>query len=152
MTRFWVCLLAAILFACSSSKPLDFGAREPLSITTANGSTLNFSVEVARTEKQLWTGLRWRKHLATDEGMLFDLGVAQTAYFTMSDTYLPLDMLFIGRNGRIRKIAADRQPGQKGPFSSDVAVLGVLELNGGTAERLGIRVGDRVSHPMFPSD
>ncbi|MCA3636255.1 MAG: DUF192 domain-containing protein, partial [Methylobacterium sp.] len=28
-------------------------------------------------------------------------------------------------------------------------VRAVLELNAGTAERLGIRPGDRVVHPMF---
>jgi uncharacterized membrane protein (UPF0127 family) len=27
--------------------------------------------------------------------------------------------------------------------------LGVLELNGGTAARLGIAPGDRVEHPLF---
>jgi len=142
-------VLAVLLAACTSPKPLSFGERQPLSIVTAAGTTDQFSVEVATTPKQLWTGLRWRREMAPDQGMLFDLGVKQTTYFTMSNTILPLDMLFIDSDGKILKIEAKTKPGKAGPFNSDYAVLGVLELNAGTTERLGIHVGDYVRHPMF---
>jgi hypothetical protein len=81
--------------------------------------------------------------------MLFDLGSTQVAYFTMKDTVLPLDMLFIDEAGRIRKIADHTVPGEPGPYTSAVPVRAVLELNAGTSDRLGIHVGDLVRHKMF---
>ncbi len=147
--RFVLVFAFLLVAACSSAKPLEFGERQPLAIATVGGDTDKFNVEVARTQKQLWTGLRWRREMAPDQGMLFDLGVSQVAYFTMSDTILPLDMVFIRADGKILKIEAKTTPGKAGPYTSDVAVLGVLELNAGTTERLGIHVGDTVRHPMF---
>lgn len=147
--RLFVAFALLLAAACTSPKALSFGERQPLSIVTAAGDTNQFSVEIATTQKQLWTGLRWRTEMAPDRGMLFNLGIKQTTYFTMSDTIIPLDMLFIDSDGKILKIEQKTKPGNVGPYNSDYAVLGVLELNAGTCERLGIHVGDFVRHPMF---
>jgi hypothetical protein len=141
-------LLILTLCACSSN-PLPPSAREPLTIQTASGASPAFEVEVARTAKELWTGLRWRREMGADHGMLFDLGTTEIARFTMSNTLIPLDMLFLDGAGRILKIAVRTQPGDPGPYISDVPVRAVLELNAGTAARLGIQVGDSVRHKMF---
>jgi hypothetical protein len=146
--RCFLVLFVLTLAACSSI-PLPLLAREPLTIQTASGASPTFEVEVARTAKELWTGLRWRREMGADQGMLFDLGTTEIARFTMSDTLIPLDMLFLDGAGRIRKIAARTQPGNPGPYTSDAPVRAVLELNAGTAERLGIQVGDKVRHKMF---
>ena len=63
----------------------------------------------------------------------------------MKNTYLPLDMLFIARGGRIVKIAERMVPLSEVRISSEQEVIAVLELNAGTASRLGIKAGDRVS-------
>ncbi len=86
---------------------------EALSITGDDGITHALKVEVMRTPKELWTGLRWRKQMPQDQGMLFDLGEVRQAYFTMSDTLIPLDMLFIGADGSIVNIAAMTVPGTR---------------------------------------
>jgi uncharacterized membrane protein (UPF0127 family) len=67
----------------------------------------------------------------------------------MKNTLIPLDMLFIEGNGRIAKVVARTVPLSTRTISSDHLVRGVLELNGGTAARLGIAPGDRVLHPVF---
>jgi hypothetical protein len=141
-------LFLFMLCACSSN-PLPLSAREQLTIQTTSGASPSFEVEVARTSKELWTGLRWRREMDADHGMLFDLGTIAIARFTMSDTLIPLDMLFLDGAGRILKIAARTVPGEPGPYTSDVPVRAVLELNAGTAARLGIQVGDSVRHKMF---
>ncbi|MFO1186831.1 MAG: DUF192 domain-containing protein [Alphaproteobacteria bacterium] len=145
--RSFALLLLACLVACSSS-PLPERARQPLAIQTQAGVQA-FQVELVRSPHDLWTGLRWRKTMAADHGMLFDLGEEEVARFTMSDTLIPLDMLFIGGDGRILKIVAHTVPGEPGPYTSGVLVRGVLELNAGTAERTGIQTGDVVHHPLF---
>lgn len=142
-----VLLFLVCLVACSSS-PLPERARQPLTIVTAGGAR-RFEVELVKNPNDLWTGLRWRTEMAADRGMLFDLGGTQIARFTMSDTLIPLDMLFIARDGRILKIAENTEPGNPGPYISDAPVSAVLELNAGTSARSGIKAGDVVHHPLF---
>ena len=67
----------------------------------------------------------------------------------MKNTYLSLDMVFIRSDGSIARIAADTEPLSTKVISSGEPVLAVLELNAGTAAKLGLRAGDRVEHPMF---
>jgi uncharacterized membrane protein (UPF0127 family) len=67
----------------------------------------------------------------------------------MKNTYIPLDMLFINADGEIESIAARTIPHSLESVSSRGPVRGVLELNGGTAARLGIAPGDVVEHPIF---
>lgn len=145
--RAFVLLLLTCLLACSSS-PMPERQREPLIIATAGGQQ-RFDVEVVSSPDDLWTGLRWRKSMASDHGMLFDLGGTRVARFTMSDTLIPLDMLFIAADGRVLKVAANTVPGDPGPYMSDGPVRAVLELNAGTAARLKIRTGDSVHHALF---
>jgi len=146
--RSFVLLFLVCLVACSSS-PLPERARQPLIVETAGGGARRFEVEFVKSPNDLWTGLRWRTEMAADHGMLFDLGGTHVARFTMSDTLIPLDMLFIAKDGRILKIAENTEPGNPGPYTSDGLVRAVLELNAGTSARAGIKTGDQVRHPLF---
>ena len=91
----------------------------------------------------------FRRKLAPDAGMLFDYKVPQRITMWMKNTYIPLDMLFIGAGGRIVNIAERTVPRSLAAISSDGNAQAVLEVNGGTARRLGIRPGDMVLHPIF---
>ncbi|HEX6979549.1 MAG TPA: DUF192 domain-containing protein, partial [Alphaproteobacteria bacterium] len=84
-----------------------------------------------------------------DAGMLFDFKRDQPVSMWMRNTRIPLDMLFIARDGRIVNIAQRTVPFSEATIQSKGAVRAVLELNGGTAQRLGIRPGDTVRHPIF---
>lgn len=121
---------------------------EPLVILSADGVHA-FEVEIADEPEERRTGLMYRKHLPPDRGMLFDHGEELVVRMWMKNTYIPLDMLFIGADGRIRRIAADTTPHSEQIISSMVPVRAVLEVPGGTAARLDIRVGDRVDHHLF---
>ena len=67
----------------------------------------------------------------------------------MKNTLIPLDMLFIESDGRIAKIVERTVPLSLASIASERPVRAVLELNAGTAARLGIQPGDRVLHPAF---
>jgi hypothetical protein len=101
-------------------------------------------VEVAASPWRRARGLMGRKSLAADGGMIFVLPWRRIARIWMAGTPIPLDVLFVEPGGTIMKIAPDREPHSLKWTSSETAVRWVLELAGGTAARLGIRVGDRV--------
>jgi uncharacterized membrane protein (UPF0127 family) len=81
--------------------------------------------------------------------MLFDWGSPRESSMWMRNTLIPLDMLFIAADGRIHRIAERTVPLSLAPIASGGPVRATLELAGGTAERLDIRVGDRVLHRIF---
>ncbi len=120
----------------------------PLTIITAGGPH-KFTVEVATTPAQMEQGLMFRHSLAPDAGMLFDYGTPSPAMMWMKNTLIPLDMLFVDAAGRIVNIHERAVPGSLETIAAAEPVRAVIELNGGTAARLGIRPGDRVEFPIF---
>ncbi|WP_375407814.1 DUF192 domain-containing protein [uncultured Methylobacterium sp.] len=122
---------------------------EPLTIAAAGGKHA-FSVEVMRDDEARARGLMFRRSMPSDHGMLFDFEQVAPVAMWMKNTYLSLDMLFIRPDGTIARIAADTEPQSTRVIPSGEPVLAVLELNAGTAARLGLKAGDRVEHPMFP--
>ena len=121
---------------------------EPLTIQTKRGPAA-FTVEVAVTPDERAKGLMYRTELKPDAGMLFDFRADQPVYMWMKNTYIPLDMIFIQGDGRILRIAENTTPLSERIIASGGPVRAVLEVIGGTAQKLGIAPGDRVAHPMF---
>ncbi len=121
---------------------------EPLTIESG-GESHAFDIDVARTPAERSRGLMFRKDLAEDYGMLFDFGADAEVTMWMKNTYVPLDMLFIDADGTIHRIAKRTSPFSLEPIPSRGPVKAVLELPGGTAERLGISAGDTVHHKLF---
>jgi uncharacterized membrane protein (UPF0127 family) len=121
---------------------------ETLEIVTASGSH-EFSVEVMRSGPQRERGLMFRRYLPQDRGMLFDFGVERPIMMWMKNTYLPLDMIFIGRAGKVVGFAKDAEPLSEKIIPSGAPAYGVLEVNAGTAVQIGLKIGDSVLHPMF---
>ena len=114
-----------------------------LTIDTAQGSRA-FSVEVVTQPDQMAVGLMFRQSLAPDAGMLFVYPSEQPVEFWMKNTVIPLDMIFIAGDGRIRRIVERTVPLSTTPIASIDEVRAVLEVNAGTAARLGIKPGDIV--------
>lgn len=123
-------------------------ATEALEIETGAGSR-DFVVEVARTTEEQGKGLMYRREMAPDAGMLFVYPAVSRVTMWMKNTFIPLDMLFIGAEGRITHIVERTVPQSNELIGSNGPVRAVLELNAGTASRLGIKVGDQVRHPAF---
>lgn len=140
--------IVAIFILLAAPAALAADGKEELAIVTANGRHV-FRVEIADDPEERMRGLMFRKSLAADAGMLFLSGRVAPQSFWMKNTEIPLDLLFIARDGRIADMHERAVPFSLEPMRSKVPVWAVLEVAGGTADRLGVKPGDRVEHRAF---
>ena len=107
------------------------------------------TMELAEDAGQHAQGLMDRQSLASDSGMLFVYARPRRVSMWMKDTLIPLDMLFVRLDGIIESIVERTTPLSLTTIRSEKMVRAVIELNAGTAKRLGIEVGNRVIHDAF---
>ncbi|WP_281684605.1 DUF192 domain-containing protein [Thalassobaculum salexigens] len=117
----------------------------PLTVTTEEGVAHPFQVEIADSPDERARGLMFRKELAEDRGMLFLFPRRERIAMWMRNTEIPLDMLFISDDGRVTQIHERAVPHSEAVISSRRRVRYVLELPGGTADRLGLAPGALVT-------
>ncbi|MEC9022795.1 MAG: DUF192 domain-containing protein [Pseudomonadota bacterium] len=144
--------IAVFLFsALSSERGSALAASEKLErlVIRVSGREIKFNVEVARTPRQQKVGLMFRRSLPVDQGMLFIYPYKSIVKMWMKNTHIPLDMVFINSKGIVKKIVESTVPFSLSVISSGEGVRAVLELNGGTSNRIGLKRGDQVIHPFF---
>jgi uncharacterized membrane protein (UPF0127 family) len=100
-------------------------------------------VEVAQTPEERSYGLMGRKHLGKDEGMLFIFETEDYHGFWMKDTFLPLSIAFMGKDGRIVWIT-DMKPLTLDSHVPPKPILYALEMNKGWFATHGVKVGDKI--------
>ena len=143
--------VAPALAARAQAQPANITFTKSELTIESGGKKLHFNVEVADTDERRALGLMYRTSLPSDAGMLFDFKRDQDVAMWMRNTRIPLDMLFIDAKGKVVNIAQRAVPFSETTIPSAAPVRAVLELNGGTAERLGLKAGDKVIHPLFKS-
>jgi uncharacterized membrane protein (UPF0127 family) len=141
------------LSACA--KPLaddaqikPYSALEPLTVKTPT-AVHEFRVEIADDFSEREQGLMYRKNLPETQGMLFEFPDVAERAFWMKNTVVPLDIIYISPQGRIVSIQKQAQPFDETPLPSFAPAKGVLEIQGGLADKLGIKVGHQIIHPFF---
>ncbi|MFN4310959.1 MAG: DUF192 domain-containing protein [Ferrovibrio sp.] len=151
MRSLFAVLLSLFLFGAHPglAQPQPTLPQSELVIVTSGKGPQRFTVELADTDQSRARGMMFRTSMAPDAGMLFDFKQEQMASFWMRNTLIPLDMIFIRADGTILNIHQRAIPGDETGINSAGPVRAVLEINGGTASRLGIRPGDRVQHAIF---
>jgi hypothetical protein len=112
-----------------------------LKLQTKNGPVL-LNVEVADTDPKREQGLMFRRAVPEREGMLFLFDEEREITMWMKNTYVPLDMVFIGSDWRIVHIAYDAEPFSTDVISSRRPASRVLEILAGQAKKLGLSIGD----------
>lgn len=132
-------LCAAVLFKQQS---LEANSLPTIKILSKNEEI--FSIEVAEKPAELQKGLMDRKEMAANKGMLFIFPAEQEIRMWMRNTYIPLDMFFINSEDVIVGIKENATPLSDELISSGVPAKYALEVNAGTAKRLGTKKGDRV--------
>lgn len=147
--------LGVALFVCTVSSvtggapaALADMAHEPVVLVTGQGER-TLDVEIATTPEEMARGLMFRSSLADTTGMLFPSQAPREVQMWMRNTFIPLDMVFIKEDGRVARIEAMTEPLSERIIASEGAVLAVLEIAGGAAQKFGLKPGDTVRHRLF---
>ena len=135
---FVVCFISAAVVAGLNAKATGFERSRLL----VDGEV--FNVEMAVTPEERSRGLMFRTEMANDTGMLFDFGASRDISMWMKNTFISLDMLFIDANGTIVGIEKRTVPQSETIIPSPKPVRFVLELNGGSSDRMGFEIGEKV--------
>ena len=157
MSRFHALIAAALLILTGACQPapdvvpddaVNTGLRTiPLTIQTSSGN-LPFTIELADTPREQEIGLMNRTSLPADRGMIFPHDPPRDARFWMKNTLIPLDLLFVGPDKRIIRIAHEAEPESLSPIRSGGTVISVIEIQGGLSRELGIDEGDGVVYSL----
>jgi uncharacterized protein len=143
-SRFLAVTLAAgvaMLAACSRAP-----SGPVVTVHSAKGDA-DVAVELALTREQQARGLMYRTELAEGAGMLFVFDDETERSFWMSNTPIPLDILYIRGDATVVSIAAQTTPYSEKKIPSRGPARYVLEVPGGWAERNGVKPGDRLTLP-----
>jgi uncharacterized membrane protein (UPF0127 family) len=125
--------------ACAQSSKLP--VVEGRFLTTAGGETSTFRLEVCANDAERAMGLMYRRSLAQDAGMIFVFSDERVNSFWMKNTYIPLDMVFVGRDMKVVGILHDVPPLNQLPRSVEKPSMYVLEFAAGTMKRHGVVEG-----------
>ena len=146
-------LLAALLVgAVAGDSRVSWGTPEQVSFVAEDGLKGSFRVRLADTSTERARGLMFKRHLPLGDGMLFLFGKEQLVSMYMKNTYVPLDMWFIGADGTVQKVHTRATPGSLKNVRSEVPVLAVLEINSGLSTLFGVKKGARVKHRAFEKE
>ncbi len=162
---FGVLALEVLLLGCTASVPAATPtATEPMSTSSTDIATASqqqmlpitaqvkiadqvIELEVANTPIQQQIGLMNRKELADNRGMLFPFNPPRLVGFWMKNCLINLDMIFL-HQGKVLSISANVPPCKTEPcpvYGPEGFVDQVIELRGGRAKELGIKVGDQLT-------
>jgi len=137
-------ILAGGLLFCQSERRDKF-----IKIYLPNGKSV--TAELAVTDEERQRGLMFREKLLPDQGMLFMFEEEGLYSFWMKNTLISLDMLWINKDRRIVHIARNVPPCKEDPcpsYSPERPGLYVLELAAGAADRLGLKLFDRLEFTL----
>ncbi len=105
-----------------------------------------FTLEVASDDESREQGLSGRDNLSQGAGMLFDFGKLGDWQIWMKDMRFNIDILWLDDNGKVVGVETDVSPSTYPQnFGADSPSRYVIELPAGTAEHLGLRVGNAIN-------
>jgi len=109
--------------------------------------TYDIYVQIADTTEERASGLMGQKSLDEFDGMLIIFDKELVPAFWMKNMQIPLDILYIGADKKIKHITPSVPPCAAGEsecvqYTSPIPVQYVLELNAGFAEKYGVKTGD----------
>ncbi|MEG4318422.1 MULTISPECIES: DUF192 domain-containing protein [unclassified Microcoleus] len=135
---------------------MDMGQILPVSVNAVLGDralaepSQRIGLEVAKTPQQQAIGLMFRTELPDDRGMLFPIAPPRNVGFWMRNVQIELDMIFL-REGIVQAIIPNVPPCLSDTcpsYGPDFPVDGAIEIKGGRAAQLGLKIGDRI--PNLP--
>jgi uncharacterized protein len=146
LQRLFMVVIAMIAFSvCGEDRPATVLPTRTLTMEGAS-KTERLVVELATTGAQQQQGLMFRQLMPEDAGMLFLFGRETRGGFWMKDTYIPLDIAYLARDGTVQQIF-HAKPLDTTILAPAQPYWHVIELNAGWFERHGMGVGSRLEIP-----
>ena len=106
-------------------------------------------IEIASNNYERETGLMYRKSMKDNQGMLFVFEDSKPRYFYMKNTYIPLDLIYLGTDKTIVSFQENAIPLNEKSLPSYENAKYVLELNAGLVEKWNLQLGDSISYKEF---
>ena len=137
------------MFLVSSNTLIAESYFDNLTIKNNDENLISYKVEVIRSPEKQRLGLMFRKELKKKTGILFEFKEEKKASFWMKNTLIPLDIIFISKEGKIDFIKINAKPGSLKRIRSKNKIIAVLEINSGESYALGINQNSRVEIQKF---
>lgn len=115
-----------------------------IKLTDEEGSSVKLNTEIADTGPTRENGLMFRRSMPETDGMLFVFDKEQKLYFWMKNTYIPLDIAYIDKNGIIKEIYHMKPLDASVIYNSINPVMFALETNLGWFSRHRIKTGSKI--------
>ncbi len=109
-------------------------------------------IEIADTPESRTRGLMYRRSLSTDQGMLFIFPEASSEGFWMKNTYIPLDIIFVGPDSQVVSIARRTQIMSEETIEPKAPKQFVVEVPAGFVRKYGIDRSTRIQWTRTDSD
>lgn len=130
--------------ASSSDSTADI--LQMIDFTTPKGT---IKVMVADTDASREQGLSYRSSLPANQGMLFVFDDPGMYAFWMKDMHFPLDMVWINSDKMVVGVSRDLSPDTyPSTFPPPSPVPYVLEINAGSADKLGLVSGAKIDFDL----
>ena len=107
-----------------------------------------FYAETVEKPEDVMLGLMFRKNLDQDRGMLFIFPEYKNHSFWMKNTLIPLDIIWLNENMEVVYVGENIQPCTEevcGGINPIEKSKYVLELNAGTAQKINLKIGDKLA-------
>lgn len=105
---------------------------------------VSLDIEFARSSYETQTGLMYRDSMEQHQGMLFIFDDNAPRYFYMKNTRIPLDIIYLSKDKEVVSFYKEAKPFDPTTLPSNAPAKYVLELIGGSIDRLNIEVGDLI--------
>ena len=136
-----LCFMSAwLLSSCAKANDSSQISFDEVSVAIAGE---HYEFEYAQTFEQRAQGLMNRRSLCNDCGMLFRFSPPKQASMWMKNTYIPLDVAFINKQGVITDIKA-LQPHDLTSVGASGVVTYALEMNQGWFAAHDVSEGDTI--------
>ncbi|MEM6805481.1 MAG: DUF192 domain-containing protein [Bacteroidota bacterium] len=151
-----ILISSLLLFSCeqggkakkSFNEPLEpqFIKEGTLSLLSPDGSNTirTLDIEIADDAATIEVGMMYRRKMSDKQGMLFIFNQEKPQSFWMKNTYISLDLIFIGTDRRIVSIQKNAEPLSEKSLPSTGPAQYVLEVIGGFCDKFGVKAGDLV--------
>lgn len=148
-------IITSILFSCKEKqtnqstikKEINFTKEGELQILDSSTKIVKkqLDIEIADNDFERQTGLMYRKSMKDNQAMLFFMPKEAYQSFYMKNTYIALDIIYIGKNKKIVSIHKNAKPLDENSIPSNAPALYVLEVLAGKSDYWKIEVGDLIT-------